>query len=372
MIAQGNFPPARGAPILGLGALLAAWVIARVVFWSSPFLSLPASEPINELAAAGSEGAANHVAVTPQADWAELVRSTSMPVQRQQPLLVHQAKLLHMSSGETRVGNTATRFETAAWHQKLRLAALRIEGEPLQAGLSKSVSSSGGSAQSLRPISGERLWFGNSWVFLRQGSGAQGVLDSISPRFGASQFGGNIRYRLRTEPAGQQHVYLRTYRALVDPSESQLAVGFSAKPLQSLPVRANVESQFADQPHSSEVRMAGFAHTEFPPITMPGRFKAEVYAQAGYVTGRNATGFVQGQAVVSRDIAEFRLENLHLGAGAWGGAQQGAHRLDFGPSVYLTTLLGEAPVRISVDWRQRVVGDALPASGLAATISTDF
>jgi hypothetical protein len=34
--------------------------------------------------------------------------------------------------------------------------------------------------------------------------------------------------------------------------------------------------------------------------------------------------------------------------------------------------IGEVPARISLDWRERVAGDAAPDSGIAATISTRF
>lgn len=66
------------------------------------------------------------------------------------------------------------------------------------------------------------------------------------------------------------------------------------------------------------------------------------------------------------------LVRLSLGAGAWGGAQEGAHRVDLGPTMRLDVTLGAVPARISLDWRERVEGDAGPGSGAAVTLSTRF
>ena len=63
---------------------------------------------------------------------------------------------------------------------------------------------------------------------------------------------------------------------------------------------------------------------------------------------------------------------LSLGVATWGGAQKDAQRIDIGPTLRLDVTLGDVPARISVDWRERVGGDAGPDSGLAATLSTQF
>jgi hypothetical protein len=38
----------------------------------------------------------------------------------------------------------------------------------------------------------------------------------------------------------------------------------------------------------------------------------------------------------------------------------------------LDVTLGEVPARVSLDWRERVEGDAGPGSGIAVTLSTGF
>ena len=96
------------------------------------------------------------------------------------------------------------------------------------------------------------------------------------------------------------------------------------------------------------------------------------YAQAGFVGGKAATAFADGQIGAERRVARFDLGDVAVGAGAWGGVQRGAGRLDIGPSASLALQLGEAPARLSADYRFRVAGDALPGSGAALTLSAGF
>ena len=63
---------------------------------------------------------------------------------------------------------------------------------------------------------------------------------------------------------------------------------------------------------------------------------------------------------------------LRLGGGAWGGAQDGAKRVDVGPTATLDLPVGGVNTRLSADYRFRVAGDAAPDSGAAITFSAGF
>ncbi|VVT20968.1 hypothetical protein SPHINGO361_150133 [Sphingomonas sp. EC-HK361] len=63
---------------------------------------------------------------------------------------------------------------------------------------------------------------------------------------------------------------------------------------------------------------------------------------------------------------------MDSGLGAWGGAQREASRLDIGPSIVALVPVGRQRARLTIDWRQRVAGNARPGSGLALTIGADF
>ena len=133
------------------------------------------------------------------------------------------------------------------------------------------------------------------------------------------------------------------------------------------------ELRLSDQSGATRLRPAALLVTELAPIDLPHETRAEFYGQAGYVGGRNATAFADGQARVDKRIAQFGGAELRAGAGAWAGAQKGAARLDAGPSAVLGLPFGTSgSARLGLDWRMRVAGDARPGSGVALTLSAGF
>ncbi len=74
----------------------------------------------------------------------------------------------------------------------------------------------------------------------------------------------------------------------------------------------------------------------------------------------------------SRAIDLGSGRSLAIGGGVWGAAQPGAARLDAGPSVVLRAPVAGHVMAVALDWRERLVGDAKPGSGIALTIATDF
>ena len=72
-------------------------------------------------------------------------------------------------------------------------------------------------------------------------------------------------------------------------------------------------------------------------------------------------------------VAEIALALiLSVGAGLWGGAQPGVSRIDIGPQIVARIAVAETSLRVSAEWRQRVAGDAAPASGPSVTVGFDF
>lgn len=97
-------------------------------------------------------------------------------------------------------------------------------------------------------------------------------------------------------------------------------------------------------------------------------FRLEAYGQAGAVLRRRAEPYADGAARGIRSMEVGGPLRLGLGAGAWGAAQRDAQRLDIGPSATLAV----RNLRLALDWRQRVAGEARPGSGLALTLGADF
>jgi hypothetical protein len=137
------------------------------------------------------------------------------------------------------------------------------------------------------------------------------------------------------------------------------------------------EVRYTDGAFSDSLRPAAYVISELAPVPLPYGARLEAYGQAGWVGGPDPTGFADGQASVTGELRKVagltdNAMRLSLGVATWGGAQKDAQRIDIGPTLRLDMTLGDVPARISVDWRERVGGDAGPDSGLAATLSTQF
>lgn len=222
-----------------------------------------------------------------------------------------------------------------------------------------------------------KRWSVDAWGFWRQGSDAAPISQSRVPIYGASQIGAIAQYRLAPAMGIDPRVHARAYRAMVPRGENELSLGGSLRPLARVPVRAFAEMRYTDAAFGTEWRPALFVVSEFPPQALPAGFSLEAYGQAGWVGGDFATGFADGQVAAVREVV--RLEpfgssplRFSAGAGAWGGVQRDAGRLDVGPTVRLEWTMGRVPARLSIDWREQVSGDAAPQSGVAATLATGF
>jgi hypothetical protein len=63
------------------------------------------------------------------------------------------------------------------------------------------------------------------------------------------------------------------------------------------------------------------------------------------------------------------FKRFSAGFGVWGGAQPGLYRVDAGPRL---TMRVRKNVKLHVDWRQKLAGNARPGSGPALTLAGDF
>ncbi len=220
---------------------------------------------------------------------------------------------------------------------------------------------------------GANRWSVDSWVLWRSGSNAALSGGLLIPSYGASQAGAVLRYRLAPGSKLRPNAYLRTTAALNGSSEREVAVGLALRPISRLPVSLQGEARYTSTPTGHTLRPAVLAVTELPPFALPLGLRGEVYGQAGYVGGKFATGFADGQLRVDRRLAQLGKADLRLGGGAWGGIQKGASRFDAGPSLTIGQPLGgPASIRLGADWRFRVAGKAAPGSGPAVTLSAGF
>jgi len=369
---------ARGKPLAMLALVAMLWVSGRAMTWETPFAVPEIVAEAGQVLLAGrdqsSEPQESRVETEPMQDHAQgaaalppLMPWVERPLPNAPALQPPLVAPLEPTTGNTAQPSSAT----AAGHQLLWMAALAHMPVPKELAQRMVGAASPPELQPDYRARGDR-WTLDVWAFWREGSGSALVSQGRVPSYGASQAGAVLRYRLAPQSKQSPNAYLRAYRALIDGGENELAAGLSARPLPILPLRAHGELRATRVAGETRLRPSAFVTTELPPFVLPLGLQGEAYAQAGYVGGKGRTGFADGQLHVMRSVKDFDLGKLSLGGAAWGGAQKGSRRVDLGPSVRLDVTLGETPARLSVDWRERVAGNAEPDSGVAVTLSTRF
>ena len=381
----------RGGPLVMVALLLGAWSGARALLWENPFAPIGIALDLPQA-----------VLVQSQPRSAPLLEAEDAA----SPTTAGAALALSAAASGWRGGQGVPAGidpQLAAAHHLLWYLAMREPlasypgmGGPAAAvaaatgtGITPATATATATANATAPflpapptdMAAIGRWSLDAWAFWRQGSDDAPISQGRVPIYGASQAGGVLQYRLAPGSRRDPRLYLRAYQALVRRGEGELALGASARPLGRVPVRVAGEVRYTDGAFSNALRPAGYRVTEldaeFAPVRLPYGTQLEAYGQAGYVGGPGATAFADGQASVTRELPVLagltdNALRLSLGAAAWGGAQKDAHRIDIGPTMRLDLTVGEVPTRLSVDWRERVGGDASPGSGLAATLSTQF
>lgn len=386
----------RGAPLVLLCLLVIGWVSARAAVWENPF---PASWPaMPDLAAEGGDFPKNRDAAVPGS---MLSASPPAPLTGQQALpSAAMAAFPRTSAGTWQATSSAPGAGRRYWsgaeqprvagRQSLSSSAAQSKQEQPGGGRafpSGSRRASGvpraapptsiGSAKSVPSAELDR-WSFDAFSFHRAGSGSEAVSAGRVAIYGASQSGARLQYRFAPGSRRDPRAFVRAYQAHVSGGESELAAGLSVRPVPSMPLRAYGEVRLTDTAlFGRTVRPAAYAVTEIAPVSLPLDVALELYGGAGYVGGTASTLFADGQAVGMREVASFRALGdrslrISVGGGAWGGVQRDAGRLDIGPTMRVDFDLGKIPARVSVDWRERVAGEAEPGSGVAATLSTQF
>ncbi len=335
-------------------------VLAELTGLSSPMVSVATKPAAAEQHIAFARSSANHLWSRPnptRSRFTQGPRSVALPLAAAHDLIMRAVYL-----GEGRLSDSF------------------IASSPLQRspGIPRAAppfaSTNAANAQPAKPD----RWLLDAFSFYRGGSGAEAISAGRVATYGASQTGARVQYRFAPNSVRDPRAYVRAYQALISGGESELAAGLSIRPSPSVPVRAYAEARLTDTPLLGRtVRPAAYAVTELDPIKLPGRFALELYGGAGYVAGVAATPFADGQAVATHELVNFtgpgnQPVRISVGGGAWGGVQSDAGRLDIGPTMRIDFDLGDVPARVSVDWRERVVGEAEPDSGVAATLSTQF
>jgi hypothetical protein len=203
----------------------------------------------------------------------------------------------------------------------------------------------------------------SAWLVARPGTGLGAAPGG--GQIGGSQAGARVVALL----SRRQHVvaFGRVSAPLRD-SGSEAALGVEWQPT-PMPVRVGIERRVPlnGGRGGTGIGMVGGYDSS-------GRWGLEVasYAQAGIVLRERSEPYADGALRVTHGVARNGKLRLSLGVGSWGAAQRDAQRLDVGPSAVLSLPVAGQPIRIALDWRQRVAGGARPGSGPALSMGGDF
>lgn len=211
------------------------------------------------------------------------------------------------------------------------------------------------------PETPQSRWSGAAWIVGRR----KGPADR--PLLAGSQAGLRLDYALSDASPLRPALYGRLSGALEDPVAAEVAVGIAVRPHFALPLTIAVERRQAISPGGRK-DFALVAAGGLNPTPVAAGLRLDGYAQAGIVGLKRRDAFVDGRLILERPLGQA----IAIGAGLWGGAQPGTSRLDLGPQASLRLRLSDAALRIGVEWRERVAGNAAPASGPALSIGTDF
>ncbi|AQR74474.1 hypothetical protein [Sphingomonas sp. LM7] len=205
-------------------------------------------------------------------------------------------------------------------------------------------------------------WSASAWLVARAGTG-------LGAAPGASQLGGGqagLRVAYMLVPSQRLAVVGRVVAPLRGRG-AEASLGVEWQPTRA-PVRLVAEQRFGLDGIKGGPGVGLLAGFDGP--VAPG-FTLESYGQAGAIRRDRTQPYADGAIRVTRGVRAGSVR-VALGAGAWGAAQRDAARLDIGPSATMALPIGGQNVRLALDWRQRVAGEARPGSGLALTLGSDF
>ncbi|MBC9034404.1 hypothetical protein IAG41_18605 [Sphingomonas sp. JC676] len=337
----------RGRPLRFLALVAAGWIGVRIAILWPQTGSLPAAiETLVPLAQASRPAPAD--AVLLQAAHVAVERRHARPVAR-----VHDRK--------PQPDLAASRPAADPARIQMALLGLIQYGAPEFPGTPVVALPTAAQPVTITPMLSR--WSASAWLVARPGKG-------LGAAPGASQLGGSqagLRVSYLLAPERRVAAFVRVAAPLAGRG-AEGAVGLEWQPTRA-PVRLVAEQRFGLDGTRGGTGLGVIAGID---TRVPADFRLEAYGQAGAIRRARIEPYADGAARATRVVAERGGVRLSLGAGAWGAAQRDAQRLDLGPSATLGLPLGRQNVRLALDWRQRVAGDARPGSGPALTIGSDF
>ena len=198
----------------------------------------------------------------------------------------------------------------------------------------------------------------SSWATMRNQSGSDSL--ASGGMLGGSQAGARLLWRFSPNLSAS----VRTSAPINSQRGVEGAAGIRYQPFTRWPVAVTLERRHAFRDYGQSA-FALFAEGGLYGRPMPWSSSLDGYFQGGVVDFNDPDWFVDGQLAVTRPV----WRNLSAGVGLWGGAQPGLGRLDVGPRASLRV---GSRMRVHLDYRYKLLGNAVPGSGGVVTLAGDF
>jgi hypothetical protein len=200
----------------------------------------------------------------------------------------------------------------------------------------------------------------SAWALLRGKPGPTSL--AAGGTLGGSQAGARLTYNISPLLAAS----LRSSSPVGGARGGEVAAGIRVTPFRSIPMSVTAERRQA-------IGRTGGGRSAFAMFVEGGVYQRPIawgieldaYAQGGVVGIRSRDLFFDGGYTLTRPL----FGRYSAGLGMWGGVQPGLYRVDVGPRVSMRV---RDNMRVHLDWRQRVAGNAEPGSGPAVTLAADF
>jgi hypothetical protein len=210
----------------------------------------------------------------------------------------------------------------------------------------------------------------SAWAIMRPTGSVPNL--ATNGQLGASQAGVRIQQPLiRSDQRTLVAFNVRVSAPLDQRLGREAALGLAVRPIKQVPMELILERRVALD-RGGRNALAAIAVGGFDDKPLVRKVIMSGYVQTGLVGFAQEDGFIDGAVRAERAVLDHSNGSLRLGAGLWGAAQPNVARIDAGPIVAVKQRLGAANLRISAEYRWRLVGQARPASGPALTIGTDF
>jgi hypothetical protein len=336
----------RFVALVGFG-----WTAARVLLVWQDTGSLPAAIRALAPIAPATAAVEADALVGPEMDAPSTVRMMLPPPARRAS---RPAEVRHATTGATASASAFAPADPAVGASAMPVNAAAASIDPVPRGLNPVALPPALIARSRLSVS--------SWLIARGGRGI-GVGPG-SPQLGGSQGGVRVDY-------GIGRTLALTGRAAAPAAGAgrELSLGVAWRPI-GVPVRIVAEQRFALDGGGSGPALGISGGVDALPLA--AGFSLEGYGQGGAIVRRGLEHYADASARATRPLADLGGVTLDVGTGVWGGTQRGVSRLDVGPTVGARVPLVGRTLRISLDWRQRIAGDARPGSGPALSMGSDF